>query len=86
MIHGRDLVLKAFPGADYVQHYSLIIATYLAMTGRSLKPDGDLVSIDWDLQYLAPGNRVWACGPGHAWQRAEAAGRHVVSLLMLHRT
>ncbi|MER6431694.1 hypothetical protein ABT272_28805 [Streptomyces sp900105245] len=33
-IHGRDLVVKAFPGADYVQHYALIIATYLAMTGR----------------------------------------------------
>ncbi|GIH24623.1 hypothetical protein Aph01nite_29330 [Acrocarpospora phusangensis] len=32
--HGRDLVVKAFPGADYVQHYALIIATYLAMTGR----------------------------------------------------
>ncbi len=34
-VHGRDLVIKAFPGADYVQHYALIIATYLAMTGRS---------------------------------------------------
>ncbi len=33
-IHGRDLVVKAFPGADYVQHYALIIATYLAMTGH----------------------------------------------------
>ncbi|WP_413810542.1 hypothetical protein [Streptomyces sp. OE57] len=33
-VHGRDLVIKAFPGADYVQHYALIIATYLAMTGR----------------------------------------------------
>ncbi|MFF4969808.1 hypothetical protein ACH4UY_26445 [Streptomyces longwoodensis] len=33
-IHGRDLIVKAFPGADYVQHYALIIATYLAMTGR----------------------------------------------------
>ncbi|MET8014761.1 hypothetical protein ABZU86_32670 [Streptomyces sp. NPDC005271] len=33
-IHGRHLVIKAFPGADYVQHYALIIATYLAMTGR----------------------------------------------------
>ncbi|MFD0371110.1 hypothetical protein [Streptomyces sp. NPDC127114] len=33
-VHGRDLVVKAFPGADYVQHYALIIATYLAMTGR----------------------------------------------------
>ncbi|MFC5188043.1 hypothetical protein [Actinomadura harenae] len=32
--HGRDLVVKAFPGADYVQHYALITATYLAMTGR----------------------------------------------------
>ncbi|MER7540715.1 hypothetical protein ABTX77_38990 [Streptomyces sp. NPDC097704] len=30
----RDLVVKAFPGADYVQHYALVIATYLAMTGR----------------------------------------------------
>ncbi|KAB7835536.1 hypothetical protein [Streptomyces mobaraensis] len=32
--HGRSLLVKAFPGADYVQHYALIIATYLAMTGR----------------------------------------------------
>ncbi|MFJ8752175.1 hypothetical protein ACIREO_23005 [Streptomyces sp. NPDC102441] len=32
--HGRELVIKAFPGADYVHHYALIIATYLAMTGR----------------------------------------------------
>ncbi|MGO1053678.1 hypothetical protein [Crossiella sp. CA198] len=34
-IHGRDLVVKAFPGVDYVHHYALIIATYLAMTGRA---------------------------------------------------
>jgi hypothetical protein len=34
-VHGRDLVVKAFPGADYVHHYALIIATYLAMTGKS---------------------------------------------------
>ncbi|MGW0708912.1 hypothetical protein ACWD4G_23685 [Streptomyces sp. NPDC002643] len=33
-VHGNDLIIKAFPGADYVQHYALIIATYLAMTGR----------------------------------------------------
>ncbi|QOV47768.1 hypothetical protein IPT68_25205 [Streptomyces chromofuscus] len=33
-VHGRELVIKAFPGADYVHHYALIIATYLAMTGR----------------------------------------------------
>jgi hypothetical protein len=33
-VHGRDLVVRAFPGADYVQHYALIIATYLAMTDR----------------------------------------------------
>ena len=33
-VHGRDLVVKAFPGIDYVHHYALIIATYLAMTGR----------------------------------------------------
>ncbi|MET8990799.1 hypothetical protein ABZW49_35565 [Nonomuraea wenchangensis] len=32
--HGRDMIIKAFPGADYVHHYALIIATYLAMTGR----------------------------------------------------
>lgn len=35
--HEGDLVVQAFPGADYVRHYALIIATYLAMTGR---PDG----------------------------------------------
>ncbi|MFG2640387.1 hypothetical protein ACGFYP_05370 [Streptomyces sp. NPDC048370] len=33
-VQGGDLVVKAFPGADYVQHYALIIATYLAITGR----------------------------------------------------
>ncbi|MGW7433255.1 hypothetical protein ACWGIN_27410 [Streptomyces sp. NPDC054861] len=33
-VHGRDLLLKTFPGTDYVQHYALIVATYLAMTGR----------------------------------------------------
>lgn len=32
--YGRNLLVQAFPGADYVQHYALIIATYLAMTGR----------------------------------------------------
>ncbi|MGW7261198.1 hypothetical protein [Streptomyces sp. NPDC054834] len=26
-VHGRDLVVKAFPGADYVQHYALIITS-----------------------------------------------------------
>ncbi|MFJ2218364.1 hypothetical protein ACIQVO_39975 [Streptomyces sp. NPDC101062] len=34
-VHGRDLIVKAFPGADYVRHYALVIATYLAMTGRT---------------------------------------------------
>ncbi|HEU0086343.1 MAG TPA: hypothetical protein VFQ77_01600 [Pseudonocardiaceae bacterium] len=34
-VNGRDLVVKAFPGADYVHHYALIIATYLAMTGKA---------------------------------------------------
>lgn len=34
-INGRNLVVKAFPGADYVHHYALIIATYLAMTGKA---------------------------------------------------
>ncbi|GII96725.1 hypothetical protein [Sinosporangium siamense] len=34
-VRGRDLAVKAFPGADYVHHYGLIISTYLAMTGRS---------------------------------------------------
>lgn len=33
-VHGRELALKAFPGVDYVHHYALIIATYLAMMGR----------------------------------------------------
>lgn len=32
--HSRDLVIKAFPGTDYVHHYALIIATYLSMTGK----------------------------------------------------
>ena len=33
-IHGDGLVIKCFPGMDYVRHYALIIATYLNMTGR----------------------------------------------------
>lgn len=33
-VHGRRLVVKAFPGADYVHHYALIIATYLFMAGK----------------------------------------------------
>lgn len=31
---GNELVVKCFPGADYVRHYSLILATYLKMQGR----------------------------------------------------
>ena len=33
-VHGDALVIKCFPGLDYVRHYALIIATYLSMTGR----------------------------------------------------
>ncbi|TMR95670.1 hypothetical protein EJK15_27595 [Nonomuraea basaltis] len=33
-IQGKDLVIKCFPGVDYVHHYALIIATYLNMVGR----------------------------------------------------
>jgi hypothetical protein len=33
-VHGDDLIVKCFPGLDYVRHYALIIATYLSMTGR----------------------------------------------------
>ncbi|WP_170200648.1 hypothetical protein [Prauserella endophytica] len=35
-IQGRALIVKAFPGADYVHHYALIIATYLAMMGKAV--------------------------------------------------
>lgn len=31
---GDSIVIKAFPGTDYVHHYGLIIATYLTMVGR----------------------------------------------------
>jgi hypothetical protein len=31
---GDTLVIKCFPGLDYVRHYALIIATYLSLTGR----------------------------------------------------
>jgi hypothetical protein len=31
---GSDLVLKCYPGCDYVLHYALIVATYLDMKGR----------------------------------------------------
>ncbi|MGH3628645.1 MAG: hypothetical protein ACRDRL_14575 [Sciscionella sp.] len=34
-VQGDDLVIKCFPGLDYVHHYALIIATYLNMVGRS---------------------------------------------------
>jgi hypothetical protein len=33
-IAGTELIVKCFPGRDYVYHYALIIATYLAMKGR----------------------------------------------------
>jgi hypothetical protein len=33
-ILGGCLVIKCFPGVDYVRHYALIIATYLNMAGR----------------------------------------------------
>lgn len=33
-VRGGELVVKCFPGADYVHHYGLIIATYLSMLGR----------------------------------------------------
>ena len=33
-VHGDDLIIKCFPGLDYVRHYALIIATYLSMAGR----------------------------------------------------
>ncbi|MFE7485009.1 hypothetical protein [Streptomyces sp. NPDC057552] len=59
--YGRDLLVQAFPGADYVQHYALIIATYLAMTGRpadtvAFQPPGEeecrtaLNALDLDLR------------------------------------
>jgi hypothetical protein len=31
---GDCLVIKCFPGTDYVRHYALIIATYLSLAGR----------------------------------------------------
>jgi hypothetical protein len=33
-VHGDYLVIKCFPGPDYVRHYALIIATYLSLAGR----------------------------------------------------
>jgi len=33
-MQGDGLIVKCFPGRDYVRHYALIIATYLNMTGR----------------------------------------------------
>ncbi|SDD58417.1 hypothetical protein [Actinokineospora iranica] len=41
-VHGRSLIVKAFPGVDYVHHYGLILATYLAMTGKP----ADIVSYE----------------------------------------
>ncbi|WP_326549979.1 hypothetical protein [Micromonospora sp. NBC_01813] len=31
---GDELVIKCYPGTEYVHHYALIIATYLSMRGR----------------------------------------------------
>lgn len=33
-VHGNELLIKCYPGIDYVYHYALIIATYLSMRGR----------------------------------------------------
>lgn len=33
-VAGNELKINCFPGRDYVQHYALIIATYLAIKGR----------------------------------------------------
>lgn len=33
-IQGGNLIIKCFPGRDYVHHYALIIATYLSLIGR----------------------------------------------------
>lgn len=33
-IKGDELVIKCFPGRDYVHHYALVIATYLSLLGR----------------------------------------------------
>ncbi|MGW1363002.1 hypothetical protein ACWCQP_37040 [Streptomyces chartreusis] len=82
-VHGRDLVVKAFPGADYVQHYALIIATYLAMTGRpadtvTYQPPGQdecrtaldalNLNLDGDLVIVGWGLQYLAPGDG-VWTR-----------------
>ena len=33
-VSGRELIIKCFPGRDYVYHYALVIATYLALSDR----------------------------------------------------
>lgn len=33
-IRGNELVMKCYPGRDYVNHYALMTATYLALTNR----------------------------------------------------
>lgn len=33
-VRGNELVIKCYPGVDYVHHYALIIVTYLNMLGR----------------------------------------------------
>ena len=33
-VNGDEIVIKCFPGRDYVRHYGLIIATYQQMVGR----------------------------------------------------
>ncbi|MFF4822661.1 hypothetical protein ACFY20_06370 [Streptomyces sp. NPDC001312] len=82
-VHGHDLVVKAFPGADYVQHYALIIASYLAMTGRpAARPTGSRSAV-WKTDtatvfaavahILRPGGRfVFNIGGGFAGVRHPA--------------
>ncbi|WP_406315321.1 hypothetical protein OHA77_00770 [Streptosporangium sp. NBC_01639] len=82
-IHGRELVLKAFPGVDYVHHYALIIATYLAMTGRpantityqppkaaACEAGIDRLDLDLDGDLVIVGWALERLAPaGGAWQR-----------------
>ncbi|MFJ8364008.1 hypothetical protein [Streptomyces sp. NPDC093984] len=82
-VHGHDLVVKAFPGADYVQHYALIIASYLAMTGRpadtvTYQPPGqeecrtalDALSLELDGDLVIVGWGLQYLAPKHGvWNR-----------------
>lgn len=68
-VRGRELIVRAFPGADYVQHYALIIATFLAMTGRpadivTYQPPGRRSAEQPSMPSTCPSTASWSSSAG----------------------